>query len=213
MNTKKPLRESLKKMLEEDSLNEGEIAQLQMAHQATPVYVSASAPDHRFLIQRIASRANLAVASCLLVCLLIVGSFTPWKASDDLQQRLAQEVLTNHLKVKKLDLETSSMTDLRNHFDRLNFSPFNSILLDQSNWRLLGARYCTLQGVIALQYRLLTPEGEMVTYYQALYDDEHFGSLPDAKENQEPYVVNKQGFAMSMWKENGVVTVLARGYK
>jgi hypothetical protein len=209
MTTKKPLREGLKQMLQEDHLNESEIAQLQISQQAT----TAHAPENRFSLKRLARSANLVVASLLLITLLAVGSFYPWKASDDTLQRIAQEVLTNHLKLKKLDLETSSMTDLRNYFNQLNFSPFYSEFLDHSDLRLLGARYCTLQGVIALQFRFLTPEGEMVTYYQALFDKEHFGKLPDVKEGKQPHVVNANGFAMSVWKEDGVVAVLAQAGK
>jgi len=204
MSTKKPLRESLKRMLEEDGLSEGEITQLQMVQQATP------ANNYWFAIQRLARPVNLAAASFILVCLLVAGNFYQWRSGDNTQQRIAQEVLINHIKIKKLDLETSSMTELINYFERLNFSPFYSKLLEGAEFRLLGARYCTLQGVIALQYRFLSPGGNVVTYYQALYDKERFGRLPDTKNNQTPHVVNAQGFTVSIWREDGVVTVLAK---
>jgi len=208
VSTKKPLRESLKQMLQEDSLDGHEIAQLQMqiAPQDTPTPPS----HHRAPIHRLLNRATLSAASVLLVCLLAIGSFHQWQTGDNAQQRIAQEVLTNHVKVAKLDFENSSMTDLRKHLDRLDFSPFYSALLDLADLRLLGARYCTLQGVIAVQFKFLTSKGDVVTYYQALYDRERFGDLPDVKKDQIPDVVTSSGFAMKMWKEGGVLTVLAQ---
>lgn len=202
MDSKKPLRASLKQLLREDNLSEKEIADLEVLHEA------ATEHKYSFKFNWFPRQFNLAVASFLLVCVLIGGSFYQWQTSNDLQQSIAQEALTNHLKIKTLDLETSSIIELRNFFERLNFSPFYSVLLDQTDMRLLGARYCTLQGVIALQLRFSTQEGEVVTYYQALYDKEHFGSLPDVKEGRKPYVVENQGYTMSIWKEDQVVTVM-----
>lgn len=204
MSTKKPLRTSLKQLLQEECLNEQEITRLETLRDAAPER------NNRFWMKRFTRLGNLAIASLLAVCVLVAGGFYQWQTEDGIQKRIAQEVLTNHLKIKTLDLETSSITDLRNFFERLNFSPFYSVLLERADLRLLGARYCTLQGVIALQLRFLTPEGEVVTYYQARYDKEHFGSLPDIKQGNKPHVVEEQGFAMSMWKEDSLVTVLAQ---
>jgi len=208
MSARKSLREGLKQMLQEDQLTQSEIAQLQKSQQATTV--PEYTPEKRFSFKRVVSIANLAAACSILIALFITVNLYNSKLNDDTPQRIAQEVLTNHLKLKNLDLETSSMTELRSYFDQLNFSPFYSKFLDNADFRLLGARYCTLQGVIALQFRFLTAEGEMVTYYQALYDNENFGKLPDVKEGSKPYVVNANGFAMSIWKEDGVVAVLAQ---
>lgn len=202
MSSKKPLRIALKNFLQEDGLTEQEVIQLQKVQETKVDKVEGYGWKRFFL-------PGIGVAAICLTFMLMFGSFFKVQNHTAIQERIAHEVLTNHLKIKTLDIETDSIAVLRDFFSRLEFSPFFSSQLKQGEFRLLGARYCTLQGVVALQFRLLSSKGEVVTYYQALYDQKHFGNLPDINQGDKPTVFYEQNFAMTIWKEDNVVTVLA----
>jgi hypothetical protein len=204
VNTKKPLRNALKDFLQAQNLTDEEVSRLQQVEQTpeqrTNKYIS-------YVSQYLTFRFG--VAAFFLTTMLVVGALFKIQSHHSIQERIAHEVLTNHLKIKALDIETDSIAELQNYFSRLEFSPFFSTQLNLSDFKLLGGRYCTLQGVIASQLRLLSRQGEMVTYYQAHYDEKHFGHLPDIDRGDRPHIIYERGFLMTIWKEKNVVTVLA----
>ncbi len=203
MTPQKPLRDALKNLLEQDSLSDHEIDQLQSQadYKSTPA-VSKPERNRKKL-------ALLSLAASFFV-MLALGYTYKTHTNELIQQRLAHEVFTNHLKIKSLDIETDSLQELRLFFERLDFSPFYSGDMNSSNLKLLGGRYCTLQGAVALQLRFQSPEGKMVTYYQALYEKDRFGKLPKISEGDKPEVLLEKGIALTIWQENNVVSVLAQ---
>jgi hypothetical protein len=202
VNTKKPLRNALKDLLQKHDLTDQEAMQLQQTIQATEGSTQRYGVNTYFF-------SGIGLAAFCLTFILMIGTVFKTQNHEAIQKRIAHEVLTNHLKIKALDIETDSMIELQNYFSRLEFSPFFSMQQNLADFRLLGGRYCTLQGVVASQLRFLSNKGEMVTYYQALYDETHFGILPDINRGEMPQVIYEQGFAMTIWKEKNVVTVLA----
>ena len=202
MINKKPLRQALKNMLGQDSLTEQEFSQLQnIGHSSFSLSAWFTQRQHLITLTSL-------VASMALF-FLVLNSHWFSDGNLDIQQRIALEVTANHLKIKKLDIETSSMNELQKYFEHMDFSPYFSTRINVKNLKLLGGRYCTLQGVIALQLRLQSPSGDIVTYYQSLYDSEHFGNIPDVDQGDMPSVIHKRGLEIMIWKEGDVVTVLA----
>lgn len=196
MNNKQPLRKSLKGWLEQDSLTDSEVSELQK--------LKTSKPDK----PKIFSWQRLTAVAAVF-CLLAVNMF--WILQyDDRRDRIAQEILTNHLKIKPLDLSTSSIGEMQHFFERLDFSPFLSSQVDKLKLKPMGGRYCTLQGNIALQMRLTTTAGKIATYYQSRYDKEYFGDIPDLKNGAAPDTVIESGIKMNIWQERGVVHILAQ---
>ncbi len=102
------------------------------------------------------------------------------------------------------------MEQIRQGMDRLNFVPVSTSVPAAGTLSLLGARYCTLQGVIATQLMFSDEKGGLVTFYQAAYDPERFGPLPDINQAQQPVSVVKSGVEIQMWVEQGVVIAQAR---
>jgi anti-sigma factor RsiW len=129
---------------------------------------------------------------------------------NGVRQQIAHEVLTNHLKIKALDVETGSMRHIQTFFDRLDFEPRMSAQLGENELTLIGGRYCTIQGAIAAQLKFKTPEGRIVTYYQAAYDRKRFGALPDTSQGARPAIINERGHQMHIWQESGLVMVTAQ---
>lgn len=203
MTPQKPLRDALKDFLEQDSLTDQDIQQLQ-----------GLSKDQHFQTKSKTARSTklttlLSLAAIFFV-VVAVGFTYKMHTNDLVQQRLAHEVFTNHLKIRSLDIETHSLQELRGFFERLDFSPFFSGDVRTADLKLLGGRYCTLQGAVALQLRLLSPDGEVITYYQALYEKERFGKLPNISVGDKPNVILEKGIEMSIWQENSVVSVLAQ---
>lgn len=201
MTDRAPLRASLKAMLEQDALAERELAELQRLQQRTarPRWPASA----RWFIAALGG-----VAAALLV--LVVSLALPTEPATSIQQRIAHEVLTNHLRIKPFDVETDSMARVQAYFDRLDFVPRLSPHVGNEKLVLAGGRYCTLQGAIAAQLRFRLPSGEIMTYYQAVYDQGRFGALPDAGRGDPPMLVKARGFRMRLWQESGLVMVTAQ---
>jgi len=201
-----PLKSTLKSMLEEERLTNTEMEVLQrLSRQATT-------PNWSFLtIPRWLYPALGGLAAGLVVMMLSLPIIK--SSANDIQQRIAHEVLTNHLHVKPLDVSTSSIANIQVAMDKLNFNPKLSKNFLSTQATLVGGRYCTLQGVIAAQLKLLMPTGEVVTYYEAAYDKERFSNLPKAENKEQPILVKENGFTMRMWQESDLVMVTAQKTK
>lgn len=198
MSGKKPLRESLKELLEQDGLSASQIERLQQrSKQARKT-------------SRLFGLPGISLAAAAVLCVLSFNIYWLSYQHDGVQARIVNEILTNHLNDKPLDLTTDSIEDINRFFVRLDFSPFLSTRINTAGLKPLGGRYCTLQGVIALQLRLVTADGRTVTYYQSRFDKRYFGELPDIEKGAEPGVVYERGVKLSIWRERGVVNALAQ---
>ncbi len=128
-----------------------------------------------------------------------------------LDQRIGSEVAKNHINLKPLEIQTSSMKVIRGFLTELDFSPVESILLKGSSKKLIGGRYCSIQGVTAAQLRLKDSKtGKIQSLYQTVYDEKVFYDLPLLKENQKPITVYSKGLAVDIWVEKGLLFALTR---
>jgi len=205
MTTRVPLRKAVKALLEAETLTERELIKLEQLQQRalkkprwTPVFSWFST-----VLGSVTAGVIIGIISLSLLK----------QPSADIQQRIAHEVLTNHLKIKPLDVETNSITQVRTYFDRLDFAPQLSKQISDESAELLGGRYCTLQGAIAAQLRFKLPSGEVMTFYQAAYDPKRFGQLPDAEHGEPALQLKERGFHMRLWREYGLVMVTAQESK
>ena len=203
MTNEGPLRDQLKNLLNSEQLRENEFADIEAL-----LGKSTESPTRSW------RRPGLAAAMVASLVLIVGTWFYTLDPADNNQiatsQRIAEEVLANHINIHALDLETSSMEQIRQGMDRLNFVPISTKATLGGNLTLLGARYCTLQGVIATQLMFLDENGGLVTFYQAAYDHRRFGPLPDINQQQNPLAVAKNGVNINIWVEQGVVIAQAK---
>ena len=115
------------------------------------------------------SRIHL-LAYGLTFTILVSISFllTIWYPFDQqtFEQRVVEEIVMNHEKQLQPDFTTRSLDILANQMHKLDFKPQqlpNNMMLQNT---LLGGRYCSIQGNIALQLKLRSPEGKLLTLYQ-----------------------------------------------
>ncbi len=129
----------------------------------------------------------------------------------ELEQRIGSEVAKNHINLKPLEIQTSSIKDIRGFLSKLDFVPIESVLLKGSSKRLLGGRYCSIQGVRAAQLRLKdTKTGQIQSLYETVYDPDVFSDLPELKEGEKPITVYSKGLAVDIWIEKGLLFALTR---
>lgn len=142
---------------------------------------------------------SVSIAVCAVLVLLF-GALTP-----PIEQRIAKEVVKNHLKLKPLDVASNSLPAVRRYFTQLDFAVVQAkqpllLAATKPEPRLLGGRYCSIQGVTAAQLRYAHPHG-VTTLYQVAYDERVFGPMA----SRTNMVLD--GVHVSMWLEQGVLLV------
>ena len=152
------------------------------------------------------------VASMAIFILVISGGFYFNTLLDTtLAGRIGSEVAKNHIKLKPLEIQTASIQAIREYFTELDFSPIESSLLQASGKTLLGARYCSIQGVTAAQLRLKdTKTGQVQSLYQTIYKPEVFTGLPELEEGKQPITVYDKGLEVDIWVEKGLLFALTK---
>lgn len=144
-----------------------------------------------------------AFAASLVLVFMLSINFLPGRA--DLSNKIADEVAMNHIKMKPLELKTSSMAPLRDYFTELDFSVVGSRLLSKQNNIMLGGRYCSIQGVAAAQIRYETVTGQKVTLYEVGYDVQRYGDIPRIDQGELPLSIDVKGINVSLWVEKGLL--------
>ena len=192
------LRDQLRAMLESESLTEAEYAAMPRADAVTPVSSW----------RRYSLGVSLAAGVLLAVVTLFSWPSHPGNNAPVLA-RVAEEVRVNHVRIKPLDVAASSYEVLRRDLPLLDFvlqTP--RAIPGMGDLKLVGGRYCTLQGVMATQLVFEDAEGNRVTMYQAGYDVARFGRIP---EMDAPASLSDHGLDISVWQQEGVVLAMARG--
>jgi len=152
----------------------------------------------------------IAVAAVFFIALgnVLYFSLSPELA---LEQRIGSEVAENHINLKPLEIQTSSIKDIRGFLSKLDFLPIESVLLKGGTKSLIGGRYCSIQGVRAAQLRLKDSNtGQIQSLYETVYDPNVFSNLPELKEGQKPVTVYSKGLAVDIWVEKGLLFALTR---
>jgi hypothetical protein len=194
----KPLKQSVQDHLETYSLSEDQLSKLEsLTEQNKPV------TKQRVSIYSFAMIG--AVATFMLVFFL-----TPYLQNQSgIQEKIAMEVVANHIKLKPLEIETSSIEGIRSYFKKLDFVPVNSQLVSQLGLELIGGRYCSLQGNIAAQLRVRKPGNNSVqTLYQTEYRKDVFENMPTLEEGDKPVDIYVKGVKVTIWVEKGLLFAL-----
>ena len=111
-------------------------------------------------------RLKMAVAASLFLVFSSISYQLFYNPStSELIQRIAQEVELNHSKQFKSDFLASNYSSLAASMDKLNFLLQAPKRLTQAGYQIVGARYCSIQGQIAAQIKLLDKEGKTHTLY------------------------------------------------
>jgi hypothetical protein len=148
-----------------------------------------------------------AIAAVLMLSVAL-GIFWIFSVNNqiDVSQLIAEEVSYNHLKMKPMEVSSTSLNDVRAYFSKLEFSLSQSTFVASNNLQLIGGRYCSIQGETAAQLRMQDKTtGNIQVVYQAPYNKELFRDLPKLQEGQVPIRHFVNGIGVDIWVEKGIL--------
>jgi len=146
--------------------------------------------------------AYLAVAASLLLILFGGGLFLLQpNPNADPSWLVAKEIAVNHNKHLAIEYPTGDYHALNRLMDKLDFSSVISKRLPSGQYRLLGGRYCSIQGQLALQLKLRDRAGNLYTLYQAPLNK----LLSGIRQGEQTI----DGVRITLWREAGLLFGLA----
>lgn len=149
----------------------------------------------------------LATVSAILLAGYLLGVLTgggPSHRRDlPLATALAREIALNHQKALKPDYRVDDFPAIGSLMAKLDFSPAEPSRLRQHPLALQGARYCSIQGYLAVQIRLADQRGGVYTLYQTL----PHGPLAGLSNQSVEY----GGLKIELWQEKGLLMGLVGG--
>lgn len=198
------LKQAIKNQMDGIELSASQLDNLMQIQESTNANTFESAakgqPSKKF--------TNFYAAVATILITIAIG-FIFSISNTPIAEKIALEVSGNHLKLKPLEVKSGQLEDLDSYFTLLDFKLVTTGILKNTNWTLLGARYCTIQGHTAAQLRLKNKTtGATETLYQSPYYHDEFGSLPVLENNQKPIESFAKGVSVKIWVEKGVLLAL-----
>jgi hypothetical protein len=190
---KKQLKVVVQAKVNSQSLSDNQLAELQkLQNKIEP-------PKSRQRFWLIAS-----VAAVILVTVFSLKNFL--HQERDMVQLIASEVVANHLHLKPLEVNTATIDGIQQYFTQLTFKPIKTVQVPDLSEKLLGGRYCSLQGISAAQLRLKNKNSATLnTLYETEYRKDIFGVLPDINKGEKPVTAWAKGIEVKIWVENDVL--------
>lgn len=147
----------------------------------------------------------LTLAAVLGVLAVALGALLSVSGQAD-RESLTREVISQAamLHNQQLDVEVEAVDygAIRRGLDRLGFNPAEPARLARMETEIIGARYSMIGGAPAVQIKFYDPSGNVCSVYQAPAS----GRLA----NLEPTAAEIDGVGVEVWREKGLLMVLAR---
>ena len=153
-------------------------------------------------------QGTIVAVTLVAIVFVVVVQYRDVSPAVDVYQRIADEVVVNHMKLKPLEVKSNSMIMVRKFFESLNFQLIKSAWLEGTGWQMIGGRFCTIQGEVAAQLRMQDVKGNVRTLYQAPYDDAFHYDLPSISDDEEPMKLYSHGWTVRLWRERGLLLAM-----
>ena len=143
----------------------------------------------------------------LLAAILLMAMAAAWlfgrDASTESQVRATGvEVAMNHTKNLSVEVQSAAYPAIGNALDKLGFEPVAPTRIASPDLELIGGRYCSIQGHLAAQLRLVDAAGRRVTLYQT--------PLVSELESLAGHTITIDGIRVELWQEQGLLMALAQ---
>jgi hypothetical protein len=115
---------------------------------------------------------------------------------------IAQQAALGHNERQELEFRVSRCEQLREQMKSLDFTPVEPEMMRKMNMRIVGARYTTIEGGMAAQMLYVDAKGVPCTLYE-VRPTEKLARVPAGERDVD-------GVKVSMWREKGLLMVLAR---
>jgi len=151
--------------------------------------------------QRWEKQRRLSIAALFMICILGGIVFSTPSPFDSLQTRISKEIAMNHNKHYEVDFVSNSFSQLNAKMHKLDFNLAFPKKLLNSGYKVLGARYCSIQGGIASQVKLQNSLGKTVTLY--------ITQLTKELKPLDSFLQQHDKVTINTWKENELFFGLA----
>lgn len=202
------MQQPLKKLIR-DRFETIELSAAQLDELSAIVAGTSPMPEERPARSRLPA---LAAAMIVLVLAGIVGTqkYHSYQGRV-LLQAIAGEVADNHLKLKPLEVQGSDLPSVLGYFEDLDFQLLASPrIAARSGDRLLGGRYCSIQGIDAAQLRVAAADGTLSSWYEATLPEPKLRRIPDMDSGERPATFIVRGVDIRIWQEKGIVFAEAK---
>lgn len=219
---KKPLKQVIQNQMKNISLDDEQLERL-MQMQVDGTQESVVNTLEKIKKTKLTNnRLWMAVASMMVIILtlgVLASQYYLNQSSERLIQKIANEVAGNHLKMKPMEVKTVAINDIQDYFTKLDFMPYQSQHLNLQpqhiQYRLAGARYCSIQGSTAAQLRYRDNSKDTsknrgrdyITLFETPNNPELFKEIPDRDRGGEPIVTYAKGIKVTIWQERGLLMV------
>ena len=151
-----------------------------------------------------------AMAACVLIASLFISM--QYFNNKIILSQIAAEIAQNHLRLDKLEFQSDQFGMIAQHFDKLDFIPsLPDNLSDLNQQDLLGARYCSIHGSIALQLRYGQSILDSATLYIASPKSGVKGELKNQLSHyNNRYVTHSNGVNVQLWYEQGLLYAVSQ---
>lgn len=138
----------------------------------------------------------------LVASVVLLFSFYQFETIP-IEDKVAQEIAYNHVKRMEMEILTSDISSVQKKLHKLDFSIFVPDRYKNDNWKIVGGRYCSIQGVLAAQIRILNiEENKAYTLYETLKSEKLNSSF-----NRDI-----KGTRVEVWEEKGLLIGVANDY-
>ncbi len=195
---KQSIKQALQHHLQQKSLSGKQVKQLHR--------LQNQADEQNKTGNKITWLMTMSIVATLILSVLVLYSVVIQPDKNNMSLLIAEEVVSNHLKLKPLEIKANQLQEINQYFSMLDFVPIHSDRLPEFSEKLVGGRYCSLQGITAAQFRLQdTESGEIQTLYETIYNPKIFNNLPNLDAGEEPITVYAKGIQVEIWVEKGLL--------
>lgn len=197
--TKPTLDDHVREHYDRQRLSQTSLQSLKTLIRSGKAIPKREAPERRW--------RNLTAAAVLLIILSAaiwygVRIKTTSLRPSEIASMVAQQAALGHNERQELEFRVTRCEQLRQQMKSLDFAPVEPEMMRKMNMRIVGARYTTIEGGMAAQIIYLDSKGVPCTLYE-VRPIERLARVPPSERDVD-------GLKVSMWREKGLLMVLAR---
>jgi hypothetical protein len=150
-------------------------------------------------------RRRIWIAAAAVVIALTTLLWTAAHRVESPQQiaaKISRQAAVGHNERQELEFHVATCAELQQKMKSLDFTLVEPVMVKEMNMRIIGARYATLAGEMAAQILYVDAHGVPCTLYEARPADQL------SRVAVGDHLID--GVRVSVWKEKGLVMVLAR---
>ena len=137
------------------------------------------------------------IAASIIFAVIMINVFSNY-SERSLEMSVVKEIAMNHNKRLAVEYNSSNLNDLGEKLTKLDFKLTDAGPEISGKYKILGGRYCSIQGNLAAQLKIQDKESKKI---ETLYISELNPELDRIK----PTNTDFDGVNIRIWKDNGLI--------